>query len=244
MTPVSSLSSLSNSYRKKEWAIGIIVFLISAILSASVIWHLDNMHVNEMKHKIKDLANENIFRIHKNVDQIMALSYPIASTVHENGTIEDFDFIAEKLLVSYPLISEIALAPEGIIKRVVPLRGNEKALGLNLFIDPKQQTEALIARQSGKLTLAGPLHLVQGGEGLVSRFPLFRGENKKFYGFVLIVIRFPEILQTNTLKNLTKNGYLYTITRIHPKTKQLQLIASSGTEVLDHPVKFQMLNGC
>ena len=234
---MTTLSSLSNTYRKKEWIAGIFVFLISAILSASVIWHLDSMHVNEMKHKIKDLANENVFHLNKNIDQIMALSYPIASTVHKNGNMDDFDFIAEKLLVSYPLISEIALAPEGIIKHVIPLRGNEKALGLNLFIDPKQQTEALIARQSGKLTLAGPLRLVQGREGLVSRFPVFIGEDKKFYGFVLIVIRFPEILQSNTLRNLTKNGYLYTITRIHPKTKQLQTIASSGTEALDHPVK-------
>lgn len=234
---MTSYFSLSTTYRTKEWTIGVSVFFITAILSAGIIWHFDTMHVNEMRHNIKDIANENIFRLNKNINQIMALSYPIATTVHEDGKLDDFNFIAEKLLISYPLISEIALAPDGVITHIIPLKGNEKAVGFNLLSDPYQQTEALLARQSGKLTLAGPLRLVQGGEGLVSRFPVFIGKDKKFYGFVIIVIRFPEILQVSALKNLTKNGYEYTLTRIHPKTKQLQIIAASGTNTLNHPVE-------
>jgi diguanylate cyclase (GGDEF)-like protein/PAS domain S-box-containing protein len=234
---MTSYFSLSNTYRTKEWGIAVSVFFITAILSAGVIWYFDTIHVKEMRHNIKDIANENIFRLNKNINQIMALSYPIASTVHEDGKTEYFNFMAEKLLISYPLISEIALAPKGIITHVVPLKENGKAIGLNLLSDPHQQTEALLARQSGKLTLAGPLRLIQGGEGLVSRFPVFMGKDKKFYGFVLIVIRFPEILQASALKNLTENGYEYSLTRIHPKTKQLQIIAASGTDVLDHPVE-------
>lgn len=237
MASLFSSSSQSNTYRTKEWAAGIVVFIITATLSAGIIWHFDTIHVNETKHEIKDIAKDNIFHLNKNIHQIMVLSYPLASTVHENGSIDDFNFIAEKLLNYYPLITEIALAPDGIISQVVPLKGNEKAIGFNLLSDPHQQAEALLARESGKLTLAGPLHLVQGGEGLVSRFPVFIGKEKKFWGFVLIVIRFPEILHANALKNLTKNGYEYTLTRIHPKTKQVQIIAASGANVLEHPIK-------
>lgn len=237
MASLFSSFSLSNTYRTKEWRVGIFIFFITAILSAGIIWHFDSIHVKEMKHDINDIAKDNVFRLHKNIHQIMALSYPLTSAVHENGAINDFNFIAEKLVAFYPLISEIALAPDGVITHVTPLKGNEKAIGFNLLSDPHQQAEALLARESGKLTLAGPLHLIQGGEGLVSRFPVFIGKEKKFWGFILIVIRFPEILHASALKNLTENGYEYTLTRIHPKTKQVQIIAASGTHVLDHPVR-------
>jgi diguanylate cyclase (GGDEF)-like protein/PAS domain S-box-containing protein len=221
----------------KEWGVGISVFILAAIVSTDAIWHLEKMRAEAIKHRINELANENIFRLDKDIDQIMALSYPIASTVREDGSIDDFDFIAEKLIAHYPLISEIALAPGGIIEHVVPLRGNEKAVGFNLLTDPEQQAEALLARESGKLTLAGPLHLVQGGEGIVARMPLFRGKEKKFWGFVFILIRFPDILHADSLNNLTRHGYRYTLTRIHPNTRKEQIIAASDNQALDHPIE-------
>ncbi|OHD90796.1 EAL domain-containing protein [Sulfuricurvum sp. RIFCSPLOWO2_12_FULL_43_24] len=224
-------------YRTKEWKIGILIFLISATISGNIIWHLDDMHVNEIKYKIRNISDENAFHLDKNIDQMMALIYPIATTVHEDGSINDFEFIAQKITSHYPLISEIALAPEGIIKHVVPLRENEKAIGFNLLTDPNQKAEALLARDSKKLTLAGPIHLIQGGDGIIGRMPIFRGKEKKFWGFVIIIIRFPDILYTNTMHELTNNGYQYTLTRIHPKTQQLQIIAASTDKPLDHPVK-------
>ncbi|WP_310440373.1 EAL domain-containing protein [Sulfuricurvum sp.] len=238
MATVSSSSlSQTHSDRINEWSIGIVVFCITALISAGVILHFDDMHIEKTKHEIKAISDKNVFYLHKNIDQIMALCYPIASTVLEDGSINNFEFIAEKLIAHYPLISEIALAPKGIITRAVPLRGNEKAIGFNLFTDSQQQAEAFMARESGKLTLAGPLHLVQGGEGLVGRMPIFRGADKKFWGFVLIVIPFPEILQINTLQTLSHNGYQYTLTRLHPKTKKLQTIAASSIKSLDHPME-------
>lgn len=227
----------SHPSRQREWGVGISVFILAAIVSAGAIGYLEKMRTEAIHYRINELAGENIFRLNKEIDQIMALGYPIASTVREDGTIDDFDFIAEKLIAHYPLISEIALAPGGIIERVVPLRGNEKAVGFNLFADPEQQAEALLARKSGKLTLAGPLRLVQGGEGVVGRLPLFRGEEKKFWGFVFIVIRFPDILHADTLANLTRHGYRYTLTRIHPNTQQEQIIAASDHQRLDRPVE-------
>jgi len=208
MTTVSSSSppSPTHNYRLNEWSIGILVFCITTLISAGIIWHFDDMHIEKTKHKVKAISDKNIFYLHKNIDQIMALSYLIASTVLEDGSVNNFEFIAEKVIAHYPLVSEIALAPEGIINRAIPLHGNEKAIGFNLFTDPQQQAEAFMARESGKLTLAGPLQLVQGGEGIVGRMPIFRGADKKFWGFVLIVIPFPEILQINTLQTLSLNG--------------------------------------
>ncbi|MGK4456136.1 CHASE domain-containing protein, partial [Klebsiella pneumoniae] len=61
------------------------------------------------------------------------------------------------------------LAPDGVIRHIAPLEGNEKALGLDLLNYPAQRTEASISRSTGQLTLAGPLELIQGGQALAGR---------------------------------------------------------------------------
>ncbi|MDP1785298.1 MAG: EAL domain-containing protein [Sulfuricurvum sp.] len=220
----------------KRWIFITFIFLISAFLSAAVIWHLEEMNMHEMHEKIKNIAKENTDLLHKNIDQQLALAYTLAAMIEHDGTIHNFESIGKKLITFFPFISEIALAPNGTIKHLTPLFENEKALGFNLLTDPYQQTEALLARETGKLTLAGPLHLVQGGEGLVGRLPVFTKE-KKFLGFILIVIRFPDILNTTSLGRLTKEGYHYTLTRIDPKTRKEQIIASSGGVKLNHPAE-------
>jgi len=227
----------TNNFAQKEWIAGIFVFLISAIVSGAVIWHFDKMRVHQIKDRIEHIANENHFNLHKNIDQILALSYPLSTMVTEDGDIEKFQFSAEKLLEYFPLISEIALAPNGIIEHVFPLSGNEKALGLNLLSDPKQKEETLLARETGEMVLAGPLHLVQGREALVSRFPIYRGAEKKFLGFLFMAIRFPDIINTAFVDDLKEEGYQYTLSRINNNTGEEQLIASSGTDKLNQPVE-------
>lgn len=66
-----------------------------------------------------------------------------------------------------------AAQPDGILKYVVPLKGNEGAIGHNLLLNPERTKEAFLARDTGKLTLAGHFNLVQGGIGAAARLPIF-----------------------------------------------------------------------
>ena len=45
----------------------------------------------------------------------------------------------------------------------MPLKGHESAIGINVLTDPASDKEAILARDTGKLILAGPLNLDQGG---------------------------------------------------------------------------------
>lgn len=236
MTDFPSSSYHFQDTRHKGWRVGIFIFLIAACISAAVIWHLEGMRLEKMHASAEKIAHENLNLLRKNIEHKLALTYPLAAMIERDGTIPNFESIGKKLITFYPLISEIALVPDGIIRHAVPLFGNEKALGFNLFTDPEQRAEALLARETRKLTLAGPLRLVQGGEGLVGRLPVFTKE-KKFWGFVLIVIRFPDILNATALGKLEKEGYHYTLTRIDPNSKEEQIIASSGEEHLRQPAE-------
>ena len=114
-----------------------------------------------------------------------------------NGTLSNFDAIGREMLPFYPGVSSLSLAPGGIISSVVPLAGNEKAIGQDLLNNPETKKEASIARESGKLALAGPFTLVQGEMAVIGRLPIFLDDAKgkpSFWGFINVVIRFPRVL--------------------------------------------------
>ena len=99
-------------------------------------------------------------------------------------------------------IRNIAAAPDLVIKYMYPLEGNEAALGLNYRTQPKQIQSVLKAKQSRELSLAGPLNLVQGGLGLISRIPVFLKDDdghEYFWGIISTVIDVNEFYQQSGL---------------------------------------------
>ena len=84
----------------------------------------------------------------------------------------------------------IAAAPDLVISQAYPLEGNEKAIGLDYRTNEAQRDAVLRARDTGKLVLAGPVDLVQGGRGFVGRFPVYVDTNfgKQFWGVVSAVV--------------------------------------------------------
>lgn len=217
------------------WKSGIITFFIASLVSGAVIWYLEAIRVDNLRDITRTISQENANHLRNGINEKLALAHPLAAMIEQDGKIRHFETIGEKLITFYPDISEIALAPGGIIDQVVPLTGNEKALGLNLLTHPEQKNESLLAREDKELTLAGPLKLVQGGEALVGRLPVFREE--KFWGFVLIVIRFPDVVHMTLLGSLNKERYQYTLSRIDPNTQKEQIIASSGEGELVKPIE-------
>lgn len=220
-----------------EMGVSILVFLLAMLVSGIVIWKIEENRLEKRRAAVVVIANENSLQLHRIIDHTLAMTYPLGVMLQYEGKIDNFELVGEKLIEFYPFVSEVALAPKGTITQVVPLYGNEKALGLDLLSHPQQKTESLLARKTGELILAGPLHLVQGGEALVGRLPVFRGERKSFWGFVLIAIRFPEILEETALGNLKEEGYYYTLSRKHPLTKEEEIIVASDKGALDRPVE-------
>jgi diguanylate cyclase (GGDEF)-like protein/PAS domain S-box-containing protein len=81
---------------------------------------------------------------------------------------------------------------DSIIRWVVPLEGNEKAVGLNLSSEKTRRTALEKARIGRAPSMTAPIDLVQGGKGFLSFFPIYaRGEPE---GFILAVFRIPEWL--------------------------------------------------
>ncbi|WP_434693135.1 diguanylate cyclase domain-containing protein [Hungatella sp. SB206] len=151
--------------------------------------------------------------------------------VNNHGTVTDFEMIAERLYENDPAIRCLQLAPDGNVTYVYPLEGNESAFG-SLFDHPDRRSEAMYARDTGKMTLAGPYELSQGGLGLVARNPIYlenRHQEGTFWGFSVVVLNVPEIFNKAELESLSDQGYSYRIYRVRPENEEVQII-SSNTE--------------
>jgi signal transduction histidine kinase/DNA-binding response OmpR family regulator len=114
-----------------------------------------------------------------------------ALSLEPNMSQQRFADFVSPLITSNSLLSNIGAAPDLTIRYVYPFEGNEKLLGVNYNDLPEQKRAALFAKEKRKLILAGPVNLVQGGTGLIGRFPVFTrspdGE-EQFWGLVSAVI--------------------------------------------------------
>jgi PAS domain S-box-containing protein len=86
---------------------------------------------------------------------------------------EQFSKIAGGLVGEHSQLRNIAGAPGMVISLMYPVEGNEKAIGLDYRKNEKQREAALRAVASEQMVLAGPVNLLQGGQGFVGRFPVF-----------------------------------------------------------------------
>ena len=89
---------------------------------------------------------------------------------------ERFAQLAANLLTEKSKLRNIAAAPDMVISLMYPLKGNERAIGLDYRKNPAQREAALRARDTGEPIVAGPVDLVQGGRGFIARLPVFVGD--------------------------------------------------------------------
>lgn len=219
----------------------LIVFGLSFILLSFIVFNINILENKEERAKIAQIATSYSYNLKSNLDRSLSSTYTIAALLSQgDGVVRDFESVVEDILPFHHGVRELALAPNGIIQRIAPLGGNEKALGLNLFEAKTQNKESFLARDTGKLTLAGPLTLVQGGEALVGRLPIFLDKNNKdsFWGFILVVVRISEMFDTLTIEQLKNEGLSYEVWKIDPNTQQKQFILKSSEVPLSNPVDY------
>ena len=226
-----------------------LAFVAMALLCSVVVAWLELRRIDYERARfdlqVGDLAGE----VEGQIDRALSATYALAAMVRQGrGTIAHFDEVATAMLPFYPGADSLQLARGGVVSAIVPLAGNERAIGHDLLADRQRTREAFLARDSGRLTLAGPFDLLQGGLGAVGRLPVFldgpSGE-KQFWGFTSVLVRFPKVLEATGLAKLAERGVDYEIARVHPDTGQRQRIAASnGSRLVDPVVRpMNMPNG-
>lgn len=220
-------------HRKK----GSVLLSFLLMSSIAVVIICLNSHY-EKKHKLESAG-------HLIITEAGKLQYAIDSRImntrilemlvlSHKGEVVDFEEIAELLYSGDSSVRSLQLAPDGVVSYVYPLKGNEKAF-IDLFADPERNQEAVYARDSGQITLAGPFALAQGGMGLVARNPIFlTDENGRrvFWGFSIVVLNVPDIFNIANLDMLTSQNYDYRLWRYLPDSEEVQVISENTNKKL------------
>jgi len=204
------------------------VFVIAGLVAAAAIAQSEQDRRQRERALVSAHIKDHARFLESYLNRAMSASYALAALVEVGqGDIPDFDAVAARLLPLYPGASELLLAPDGVIRRIAPLSGNEKALGIDLLTYPGQKEEASLSRDSGQLTLAGRLPLsLQDASG-----------QPKFWGFTEVVMRLPQALQPAQLADLTASGYRFQLWRRAPGRGIPQIIQASTDHPLIDPVE-------
>ncbi|MFT5708542.1 MAG: PAS domain S-box-containing protein, partial [Oceanospirillaceae bacterium] len=169
----------------------IAVMLITALVVINN--YVIHQHITQSESKVQadllPIANNLTFNLYNNIQVVKGL--PALFAINPSLSQQDFIKGAKKTFDGSVQLRNIAAAPNLIIKYMYPVEGNEAALGVDFRMLPMQLDSVNRAIDSKQLVLAGPLELVQGGVGLISRIPVFlenSAGDEYFWGIISAVI--------------------------------------------------------
>lgn len=216
------------------------VLLVGLLVSSFVIYALEQDRRTAKRAAVAHSVTNHLFLIRSSLDQAMTVNYSMATLVRlTNGKAHRFEDAARELLPYFGAVSHVALSPGGVITYVYPLKGNEKSLGFNPLNDPIQGKQTRRALETGKMTLAAPVDLVQGGLGAIARLPIFLESDSgtEFWGFSSTIIRINKLLEQANFGQLNKDEFAYQLWSNNSGTGAKDLIISNKEDLLDYPVE-------
>jgi diguanylate cyclase len=81
----------------------------------------------------------------------------LALTLNHDGIPQNFDAVSDQLIKLNPIVSAVQLVPNGVVKYIYPMKGNEAAMNLNILDSKYLKEEAKKSVASQKIYFAGPL---------------------------------------------------------------------------------------
>ncbi|ANH05407.1 EAL domain-containing protein [Shinella sp. HZN7] len=91
-------------------------------------------------------------------------------------------------------LRNLAIAPDFVVSLVYPVKGNERTIGLDYRKNERQRAAAMQVKALDRLIVTGPVDLVQGGRGVIARYPIHAGRNNAFIGIASAVIDLDKLL--------------------------------------------------
>lgn len=190
------------------------------------------IHDNDEHLVVQQILASQESELSRRLSYMLSSTYFLAQEVaRSRGSFKRFDEFASTLLQRMEGISNLQLAPDGVINQIYPLAGNEQAIGHDILKDDKRKIEAMDAVRDRMLTLAGPFELLQGGTAVIGRNPVFIMQpdgTEKFWGFTSALILLEDLISGAGLNTLPATKYVYELSRLSPDSGMKSVFASNG----------------
>lgn len=210
----------------------LLIFLIGVLILGALTYKLESSENNVIRSKAELNAVYYADNMKRDIDRGIAVTETLKQIVIAgNGEMPKFDAVAKNML--HDFIQSIQLAPDGVVTEIYPAKGNE-AGKIDLINDANRGKISRYARDTGRITIQGPFPLKQGGQGIAIRNPVYLEtdkQQKKFWGFTIVIIRVPEIF-SDSIKPLAEFGYEYKLSKsIAPWDNRFKEVFASGAQM-------------
>nr|WP_294676257.1 ATP-binding protein [uncultured Blautia sp.] len=212
--------------------VGIISFFIVSVCGQL----LNRNTVNEEKMRAAFTAETTVNRIRSQLNRYLDVSEFFQNIIGFGHQMDSKEFQALSQMISddSQIIKAIELAPDGVVKDIYPLKGNEAAFGIDMLNSPARKHEANLAMKSGQYTIAGPYELNQGGLGSLLFEPIYitdKSGEKSFWGFSILVLDWNRFLEELELDKLTDASYCYQMWKKDGNSGKKTIIAQGGDAI-------------
>ena len=212
--------------------VGIISFFIVSVCGQL----LNRNTVNEEKMRAAFTAETTVKRIKSQLNRYLDVSEFFQNIIGSGHQMDSKEFQALSQMISddSQIIKAIELAPDGVVKDIYPLKGNEAAFGIDMLNSPARKHEANLAMKSGQYTIAGPYELNQGGLGSLLFEPIYitdKSGEKSFWGFSILVLDWNRFLEELELDKLTDASYCYQMWKKDGNSGKKTIIAQGGDAI-------------
>ena len=181
-------------------------------------------------------AETTVNRIRSQLNRYLDVSEFFQNIIGSGHQMDSKEFQALSQMISddSQIIKAIELAPDGVVKDIYPLKGNEAAFGIDMLNSPARKHEANLAMKSGQYTIAGPYELNQGGLGSLLFEPIYitdKSGEKSFWGFSILVLDWNRFLEELELDKLTDASYCYQMWKKDGNSGKKTIIAQGGDAI-------------
>ena len=172
------------------WPAGVCLGL--SLLGGSVLQNAHNARsVTTQQQQLELQARAMRDRLQAEAARAFSPTAGLATLIHVDGTLsrERFERLIERSLTLVPFIRSVVAAPDDVARYVYPLVGNERVINLDYRSVPAQWQQVQQAKEQKASLLFAPVRLVQGGQAVIQRTPVFvHGKDAGQYWGVLSVV--------------------------------------------------------
>lgn len=205
--------------------LALLVAIFSFLLFFSTFQAFINSEIKGIKAQesieIANFAETLKIKINRELNAIIFLTDGISSyfsVYHEALDDNSVNAILAELYNKSKHVRSFGLAVGYRIKNIYPIAGNLKAINLDYREVPEQWIEVQKAVATKAGVLDGPINLVQGGKGLIYRYPIFI--NNQYWGMVSSVIDTKSFMQA-VFGSGADDKYKFAVRLIHAENQAM-----------------------
>ncbi|WP_406664213.1 diguanylate cyclase domain-containing protein [Gallaecimonas sp. GXIMD1310] len=180
-----------------------LVFVL-VMFTTQYVAHLQHQSNTEAQ-RAKDMASltELRARLESKLNSTLYLGQGLASFLrtHPDASAQQIKAVLADIFTSAKYLRDMVVAPDLVMRYVYPLKGNEGVLNVDYRTLPKQWPLVEYSIRQKKTILDGPVRLIQGGNGLVARTPIF--VDGKLWGLSAVVINIDDVMRATGVRQLT-----------------------------------------